>query len=99
MEKKGKIKKEVKRKIDDIRNKVKTTKEKLENEENPSAELKKTVTEMENASKNLDEIYESIKEKIDIEWDKIEKNIFQNINSFDNLFTKAETMFTGKSEK
>ncbi|MFO7879724.1 MAG: hypothetical protein ACQES0_07415 [Bacteroidota bacterium] len=96
MEKKDKIKREVKRKIEDIRNKAKTAQDKLEKEENPSDELRKAVDEMNDARKKLDETYEGIKEDTDVKWDEIEKNIFKDINTFNDSFEKAGKMFTGR---
>ncbi|MFP4664466.1 MAG: hypothetical protein ACLFM1_08560 [Bacteroidales bacterium] len=96
MENKDKIKREVKRKIEDVRNKAKMAQEKLEKEENPSDELKKAVNEMDDARKKLDNIYEGIKEETDVKWDEIEKNIFKDINTFNDAFNKAGKMFTGR---
>ncbi len=96
METQDKIKREVKRKIDDIRSKFFEAHEQLEREENPSLELKNLIKELEDIQKKLDEKYEGIKTQTDVNWSEIDKAIFKDINAFNSAFEKAGTLFSGK---
>ena len=90
------IKKDIKRKIDDLEGQLIEVKNKLEKEENPSDELKSLVNEMEDIQKDITSRYESEKNKADADWDEIDKNIYQDIQSFKKSMTKAGTLFSGK---
>src|SRR6056297_346128 len=90
------IKQDIKRKIDDLEGQLIEVKNKLEKEENPSDELKSLVNEMEDIQKDITSRYESEKNKADADWDEIDKNIYQDIQSFKKSMTKAGTLFSGK---
>ena len=89
------IKKDIKRKIDDLEGQLIEVKNKLEKEVKPTDELKSLVNEMEDIQKDITSRYESEKNKADADWDEIDKNIYQDIQSFKKSITKAGTLFSG----
>jgi sugar-specific transcriptional regulator TrmB len=89
------IKQDIKRKIDELEGKLIEAKNKLNNEKNPSDELKSLVDELENIHRDISKRYDSEKTKAKPDWDEIDKNIYQDIQSFKKSMTKAGTLFSG----
>ncbi len=90
-----KLKKEIKEKIDDISNKAISIRERLSKEDNPSEELSKLSQELDKIEKELQEKYDTLNAEPNADWDDFEKNIHRSMNSFNDAFKRAGTLFRG----
>jgi exonuclease VII large subunit len=92
---KDKLKKEIKQKIDDIKNKALSIRERLSKEDNPSEELSKSSQQLDQTENELQAKYDTLNAEPNADWDEFEKNIHKSIGSFDEAFRKAGTLFRG----
>ncbi len=88
-------KKEIKKKIDDINKKALSIRERLSKEENPDEELNKLSQQLDKTQNELQEKFDTLNADPNADWDDFEKNIHRSMNSFNDAFKRAGTLFRG----
>lgn len=90
-----------KQKIDEVNNKLSELKKELagKNEDEMTEVAKSSLTELNQLRDEIQVLYEKLAKTSltdELEFDKVEKNIYNSIESFNNAFTKAGSMLRTK---
>jgi len=80
------------KRIDEINAKINTLKFQVV-EPSLKADFQKLIEELEEIRERIMKTYLSAEEEEDKDWDTLRKNIYTDIKSFDNAFTRAGRMF------
>ena len=89
------IKKNIKEKIDDISQKALSIRERLSKEDNSSEELNKLALQLDKIQNELQEKFDTLDANPNADWDDFEKNIHVSMNSFNDAYKRAGTLFRG----
>jgi len=83
---------QIKEKIEDLNKQVMELKNQVV-EEKVKDSFDSLISEMENTRDLIQKKYDSMKASGEEEWTKLEKNIYNDIESFDNAYKKAGALF------
>lgn len=91
------LKDKAKRKLDQLSDQIEKIKEKKPSNPDVKAEMDRLIYRMEEIRDNVKKIYneniQNEKSGKEIQWDQFEKNIYKDLESFNNAFSKAGTFF------
>ena len=96
------LKDKARRKLEQLSEQIETIKDKKPKNPDVKAEMERLIYRMEEIRDNVKNIYSENLKNVEsgkkVHWDEFEKNIFQDLKSFDNAFSKAGTFFRPGNE-
>lgn len=93
------FKEEIKKKIEDISEKINELKSHTPEDSSLEGEISKLVNQMEKIRDDIQNKYDRAGKSVEHNWDKITRNIYQDLESFDNAFKKAGSLFKSRRKK